>query len=475
MFRLFFIAFLDKTGASQLLSRQRRANSLFEEVKQGNMERECNEEHCSKEEAREIFEDDDQTNEFWAIYYDGDACKSTPCVNKGRCKDGIGSYTCFCLSGYQGFNCEIVIPQLCENENGGCEHFCKVVRGNVRCSCADGYELGPDDKSCQSNETFRCGGIITENVRTILRYRPNTNTNGTKSDNSSSTNSTEQEDEEFSSGTSQRKAHAASDHEMSTMTRIVNGEDCPPGECPWQAVLLNEEHHWFCGGTILNPYIILTAAHCMNETRYFYIRLGESDMLENEGTEAMYEVETILAHYNYKPNTYHNDIALIKLTKPIKYSRFILPACIPEQEFAESVLMQQSDGMISGFGRLGGNRQTSPILKRLTIPYVERRTCMESTSLRISARMFCAGYDEIAKDACQGDSGGPHVTRYRSTYFITGIVSWGEGCAQKGKYGVYTQVSKYIRWIRDGINTLIPKGQSTRLKRHYGPIRRIVG
>lgn len=139
------------------------------------------------------------------------------------------------------------------------------------------------------------------------------------------------------------------------------------------------------------------------------------------------------------------------------------------------VLMQQPDGMISGFGRLGGNRQTSPILKRLTIPYVDRRTCMESTSLRISARMFCAGYDEIAKDACQGDSGGPHVTRYRSTYFITGIVSWGEGCAQKGKYGVYTQVSKYIRWIHEGIEKLMPKGQSTRLKRHYGPIRRIVG
>lgn len=123
-----------------------------------------------------------------------------PCVNKGRCKDGIGSYTCFCLSGYQGFNCEIgkqcgkcrqmlflvffffkgdfkklfqsvliaastvtslkttvvfcvsaVVPQLCENENGGCEHFCQVVRGNVQCSCADGYYLEPDDKSCQSN------------------------------------------------------------------------------------------------------------------------------------------------------------------------------------------------------------------------------------------------------------------------------------------------------------------------------------
>lgn len=96
---------------------------------------------------------------------------------------------------------------------------------------------------------------------------------------------------------------------------------------------------------------------------------------------------------------------------------------------------------------------------------------MESTNLRISVGMFCAGYDQIAKDSCQGDSGGPHVTRYRDTYFITGIVSWGEGCARKGKYGIYTQVSKYIRWIREGIKKLMPKEKSSnRVKRYHGAI-----
>lgn len=64
---------------------------------------------------------------------------------------------------------------------------------------------------------------------------------------------------------------------------------------------------------------------------------GEFDMLVDDGNEAIYEVETIMAHNNYRPNTFHNDIALIKLAKPIKYTKYILPACIPEQEFAESV------------------------------------------------------------------------------------------------------------------------------------------
>lgn len=136
--------------------------------------------------------------------------------------------------------------------------------------------------------------------------------------------------------------------------------------------------------------------------------------------------------------------------------------------------MRQPEGMVSGFGRLGEGQQPSTILQRLTVPYVSRSTCMESTKLSISTQMFCAGYDQIAKDACQGDSGGPHVTRYRDTYFVTGIVSWGEGCARKGKYGVYTRVSKYIRWIRGGIARLMPKGTNpSRNKRHRGPIRRL--
>lgn len=137
--------------------------------------------------------------------------------------------------------------------------------------------------------------------------------------------------------------------------------------------------------------------------------------------------------------------------------------------------MRQADGMVSGFGRLGEGRSVSSTLQRLSLPYVERQTCRDSTQLRISLRMFCAGYDTIAKDACQGDSGGPHVTRYRDTYFVTGIVSWGEGCARNGKYGVYTQVSKYIRWIRDGISSLTSKEKDSgsRLKRHRGPIERL--
>ncbi|KAM3585383.1 uncharacterized protein V6R79_016485 [Siganus canaliculatus] len=470
--------FLDGPAASQVLIRQRRANSFLEELKQGDMERECMEERCNWEEAREIFENVDDTNDFWAKYYDGDACESTPCANGGLCKDGIGSYSCYCQPEYKGFNCEIAIPQLCENKNGGCEHFCNVVNGNVECSCATGYFLSSDYKSCSSNEPFKCGALITENIRTVFRYeRKNTTelhvTNGTNVTSTDEWNLAYDNINETPLEDAVVEDRILS--QMAGMTRIVNGEDCPPGECPWQALILDDQDLGFCGGTILNEWIILSAAHCMNHSQYIYIKLGEFDMLVNDSNEAVHQVETIITHNRYKPNTFLNDIALIKLATPIKFTRFILPACLPERGFAEEVLMKQPDGMVSGFGLLGEKREQSAILQRLTVPYVDRRTCLESTQLRISTRMFCAGYDKIAKDACRGDSGGPHVTSYRDTYFVTGVVSWGEGCARKGKYGIYTQVSKYIGWIQDGIERLMGSEKSgSRRKRRHGPIKRLV-
>lgn len=130
--------------------------------------------------------------------------------------------------------------------------------------------------------------------------------------------------------------------------------------------------------------------------------------------------------------------------------------------------MKRPDGLVSGFGRVGEAKQPSTILLRLTVPYVPLATCLQSSQHKISNRMFCAGYDKEKKDACQGDSGGPHVTRYGETWFVTGVVSWGEGCAREGKYGIYTQVSKYIDWIRAVMGKFLPKEGGKRKTRGAG-------
>ncbi|KAL4594084.1 hypothetical protein GN956_G26215 [Arapaima gigas] len=327
-----------------------------------------------------------------------------------------------------------LIPELCENNNGDCEHFCNVEKNKVQCSCADGYYLGDDGKSCLSKEPFKCGAITSAKTRRLTI--PGQSVNVTKSHINTTdilANGTDADDD---------------DNDQASKTRIVNGEECPPGKCPWQALLVNEDEVGFCGGTILTQYFILTAAHCMNLSRSISVVVGETDTNITEGHEAIHEVAQVLVHKQYVRDTYHNDIALIKLQKPIRFSPFILPACLPEAEFAENVLMRQDHGLVSGFGRLQEGGVQSTVLMRFSMPYVSHAVCIESSKFKITNRMFCAGYDREKKDACQGDSGGPHVTRYKNTWFVTGVVTWREGCAQAGKYGVYTQVSKYIPWIK---------------------------
>lgn len=162
----------------------------------------------------------------------------------------------------------------------------------------------------------------------------------------------------------------------------------------------------------------------------------------------LYTVEKIFRHNLFVPETYNADIALIKLRNPIQFSQNVIPACLPTPDFANQILMTQSTGTVSGFGRTHERGRASPKLQVVKLPYVDRKTCKLSSNFAITDNMFCAGYDTIGKDACQGDSGGPHVTEYRGTYFVTGVVSWGEGCAREGKYGVFTKVSKFIGWLK---------------------------
>lgn len=236
------------------------------------------------------------------------------------CKDGIGRYTCYCPELFQGYNCEIgktlqhhyiyiyvhidflcykslvlttflnsAIPQLCEVNNGGCEHFCKVdqKKGTTVCSCAKGYNLADDRKACTSDskrktriilnlhtiyplylvyikinacffffilEPFKCGYVFPKATRSLLAFEPIqnvTNTaNGTRltsvkkgnlvitSANMTVTNYTQSRAKsnslfgliEPSPTVMELPELPESDGEK----RIVNGEDCPPGECPWQ-------------------------------------------------------------------------------------------------------------------------------------------------------------------------------------------------------------------------------------------------
>uniref|UniRef100_A0A3B1JEH8 Growth arrest specific 6 n=1 Tax=Astyanax mexicanus TaxID=7994 RepID=A0A3B1JEH8_ASTMX len=153
---------LSPEEASQFLRRPKRANQVFEETKQGHLERECVEERCTKEEAREVFENDPETDYFYPKYLAcvekfgekkkgdlvtcvhniPDQCSPNPCNHQGtvRCEDRKGEFLCHCFTGWTGLKCEEDVNE-CSKGNGGCDHECTNSMGSYHCSCHNGYAL----------------------------------------------------------------------------------------------------------------------------------------------------------------------------------------------------------------------------------------------------------------------------------------------------------------------------------------------
>ncbi|XP_031469635.1 coagulation factor X-like [Phasianus colchicus] len=313
-----------------------------------------------------------------------------------------------------------VTPSTCKANNGNCTQFCKEEDEGVVCSCVSGYALDDDNKTCVPVVKFPCGkfkrnhGVDQKNVTSTEDHLKNEETTEAPSNSS----------------------------------EVVEEAGSIPSICPWQAVLVQKHGEWICGGTILNEYFILTAAQCVNNSMGLRVLVGMVDREKEEPSSAFHTVEKIISNPEFNFQTHDSDIALIKLKEPITFSEDVVPACLPEEDFANDVLMKQTFGIVSGFGNSYEHTRPARRMKVLQIPYVDKKTCKQAIRYLVTRNMFCAGYNKDGQDVCQGDGGGPHVTEYNGTYFVTGIISWGEGCGRQGKYGIYTKVSNFLPWVR---------------------------
>ncbi|XP_053130413.1 coagulation factor IX [Hemicordylus capensis] len=433
--------FIPQEEASAVLYRYKRYNSgRLEEVVKDNLERECIEEKCSFEEAREVFENQEKTMEFWKEYIDGNQCDSNPCLNGATCEDDVGDYHCWCAAGFEGRNCEL--DATCFTKNGGCKQICKHDRvGKAVCSCVPGYRLKADRMSCEPAVSFPCGMIgapEAKGVATITRgLFENWDSFGNDTDDlPSATAMTPMEN------TTTRIVVQTAHRE-----RVVGGTDSKKGEIPWQVHLLNDKWVGFCGGSIVNQKWIVTAAHCL-EDRPHAIVAGEHNTQAEDNTEQYRTISRTVLFPTYNASQkYDKDIALLELDVPLELNSYVTPICIADKDFTNS-LLRHGTGTVSGWGRLTHGGRPANILQVLKLKFIDRSTCMRNSRYTITPNMFCAGHPD-SKDTCQGDSGGPYTTEVEGTWFLTGITSWGEQCAMKGKYGVYTKVSRYVRWVRD--------------------------
>lgn len=236
--------------------------------------------------------------------------------------------------------------------------------------------------------------------------------------------------------------------------KIVGGKPARAGQFPWQVALLvarvpDAYDAHFCGGSVHAERWIVTAAHCVNDTEAADVAVVAGTHLLDEQAPARIAVSRILVHEGYDDETYDNDIALLELEKPLVLGDRIriIPLLAAADE--PSTLKPGALLTVSGWGRTQQDGEGTPALQYVDIPSVERKTCNRALAYdgAVTERMICAGVAVGGKDSCQGDSGGPLAANAATRPRLAGVVSWGEGCAQAGKVGVYTRVSQFTGWV----------------------------
>jgi len=236
--------------------------------------------------------------------------------------------------------------------------------------------------------------------------------------------------------------------------RIVNGTSTTAGAYPW-TVGIQFVDKLYCGGSLITKDFVMTAAHCLKGISTSRVRLilGDHDRRRNSGNQVTRLIDRVFIHPNFVKKTFNNDIALIKMNRPVEYSAYIRPVCLP----TENRSYNGKNTTVVGWGKMSEGGRPADVLQEVVVPVITQRKCRHETRYRkkeITNNMFCAGYDKGVLDACQGDSGGPMVWRGEDhdAYRQIGIVSWGQGCARSGYPGVYTKIGKYLDWIIRHIN-----------------------
>ncbi|ENM5825793.1 trypsin-like serine protease [Vibrio metoecus] len=244
---------------------------------------------------------------------------------------------------------------------------------------------------------------------------------------------------------------SASGTESGVSSRIIGGEQATVGAWPYMVALTTrDKSSAWCGGSLLNERYVLTAAHCVDKTdpATMDIIVGAYDM-DNIGAAERIRVKQIYVHEAYIKAQKGNDIAVLELESTPTLNQFTSIAIpVDFDELRENDLLT-----VIGFGarkEVNGNRSDYPTkLHQVDVPFVPIAECRKKGGSYETQGdgVFCAGVE--GKDSCAGDSGGPIFFRTNHGLTQMGVVSWGAGCGQPDKPGVYTKLSAFNNWIND--------------------------
>ena len=241
-------------------------------------------------------------------------------------------------------------------------------------------------------------------------------------------------------------------------TRIVGGEEAAPDSWPSQAAVLRSDGG-LCGGTVIAPNWVLTAAHCVfadhdgtNLLPASAFQVVTKTKNFREGGERI-PVRQVVTEKDYHGSEFGHDLALLQLDRPTS-----VPAIgLMSEELIPKLAPPGTSAIVVGWGTTKPEGDVAQSLMQVALPIVGFDTCKKSYDL--VSTQICAGFPEGGKDSCQGDSGGPLMVRDANGKFAqVGVVSYGKGCAEAGFPGVYEEPGPHLSWIRQHVREVVVAG-----------------